>query len=618
MAEVFLARFEWARGLEKTVVVKRILPQWAAEPRFVEMFFSEAQLASQLSHPNIAQIIEFGESGGAYFLAMEYVDGPSLRTLFKAIRARGERMPFGHCARIVASACEALAYAHDLTDSRTGRPLQLVHRDVSPDNILISAAGAVKLADFGIAKAVTQTHHTKTGVVKGKLAYMSPEQVRSEPLDRRADIFALGVVLYELVAGAKPYEARSEIDLIQAIVKKDRIPLSSRRPDTPPELERIVFRAMERDRAQRYSDCRVMHGELEQFLISAGQPVSAFQIAELLERYVPPGHREAPKPEVRARKTPELPAAPPRSFPESFKEEEPTDTHRSEWSEPTRERTAPREARRPPWPLIVAVLAGVAALGGAATLFLGSGSAPPPATATGPRPLATPGAELGAVAASATPPVRPEDVEPRLKAAQVAMDRRDFDQVLDLLEQVRNPDGTRAATVEDLLRRAAEEKENKKDLAMAARQLNAGSCEAAEKTLAGSQGTLSFATEWQATKARLDRQCRKKEAVQPGTARTAAEQARAEEAEKLFEEGKALLKRRQYQDAQGFFAKCLELDRRNAECHLALGSTYARLRTPEKGAQHYREFLRLAPTHDRAPEVSRLLQEYEDQKTRQK
>ena len=489
MAEVFLARLEWARGLEKAVVVKRILPQWAAEPRFVEMFFSEAQLASQLSHPNIAQIIEFGESDGAYFLAMEYVDGSSLRTLFKAIRARGERMPFGHCARIVASACEALAYAHDLTDSRTGRPLQLVHRDVSPDNILISAAGAVKLADFGIAKAVTQSHHTKTGVVKGKLPYMSPEQVRSEPLDRRADIFSLGVVLYELVAGAKPYEARSEIDLIQAIVKKDRIPLSSRRPDTPPELERIVLRAMERDRALRYSDCRVMHGELEQFLISAGQPVSAFQIAELLERYVPPGRRE-PRPEVRARKTP----GPPAAAPESVREEEPTDTHQSEWSAPTRERTAPREARRPPWPLIVAVLAGVAAIGGGAALFLGGGAAPAPAEAT---------------------PSRPR-------------------------------------------------------------------------------------------------------VAQPGTARIDAGRATVEEARKLFEEGKQLLKVRQYQAAQGAFLRCLEVDQGNGECHLALGSTYARLRQPEKGAQHYREFLRLAPDHDRAPEVTRLLQEYEAQKTRQK
>src|SRR3954466_7646428 len=192
MAEVFLARFEWARGLEKTVVVKRILYHLAEDPIFIEMVFTEAQLASQLSHPNTAQIIEFGESEGFYFLAMEYIDGPSLRTLASAAHADGGGIPFGQCARIITCCCEALTHAHELTDAATGKPLNLVHRDVSPDNILVSKTGSVKLVDFGIAKAATQNHQTKTGLVKGKLAYMAPEQVRAEPLDCRADIYSLG------------------------------------------------------------------------------------------------------------------------------------------------------------------------------------------------------------------------------------------------------------------------------------------------------------------------------------------------------------------------------------------------------------------------------------------
>src|SRR3954465_288167 len=138
MAEVFLAKFEWARGLEKTVVVKRILHHLAEDPSFIEMFFAEAQLAAQLSHPCIAQIIEFGESEGIYFLSMEYVDGPSLRALANAAHAAGTGIPYPHCARIAASCCEALTHAHELKDAATGQPLNLVHRDVSPDNVLIS------------------------------------------------------------------------------------------------------------------------------------------------------------------------------------------------------------------------------------------------------------------------------------------------------------------------------------------------------------------------------------------------------------------------------------------------------------------------------------------------
>src|SRR6185295_7947464 len=285
MAEVFLAKFEWAYGLEKTVVVKRILQHLHQDPNFIAMFFSEAQLASRLDHPNIVQIIEFGESEDANFLAMEYVDGLTLRDLLVAAYQAGEFLPFGQCASIVAHACEALAYAHELTDPATGVPMKLVHRDVSLDNIIGSKAGPVKLMDFGIAKAVNQAHHTKTGVIKGKLSYMSPEQIRAQPLDRRVDVYGLGVVLYELVTGAKPFDNLSEAELLHEIVYGERIPMRERRKDAPPELERITTRALERDKERRYPDCRMMHADLESFLRSWHQPVNAFELAELIKRY---------------------------------------------------------------------------------------------------------------------------------------------------------------------------------------------------------------------------------------------------------------------------------------------------------------------------------------------
>ncbi|HVE83457.1 MAG TPA: FHA domain-containing protein [Myxococcales bacterium] len=233
--------------------------------------------------------------------------------------------------------------------------------------------------------------------------------------------------------------------------------------------------------------------------------------------------------------------------------------------------------------------------------------------ATGTNPPPTPLPPPPEAHTTEAPPVRTADVESRLKAAQQAMDKQEFDQVQDILEPLKNPDGTRPEKVEELLRQAGEEKENKRKLGLAAKEMNAGNFDSAEKLLAESQGTLSFATEWQTARSRLDKLSKKKVPTPPPPPK-GPDQAKQDEAQRLFEDGKQLLKKRQYKEAQVFFSKCLDLDRNNAECHLALGSTYARLREPEKGAQHYREFLRLAPTHERAPEVQKLLTDYEDQR----
>ena len=282
MAEVFLVKAAGPMGFEKTLVLKRILPHLAEEMAFVEMFLPEAKLAAQLTHPNIVQIFDFGESEGTYFLAMEYIDGPSLRTLIKRASAQGMELPLALCARLVANACEGLAFAHDFADPETGEAQGLIHRDISPDNILLSKQGAVKVVDFGIAKAAGQAHKTASGVIKGKLSYMPPEQVRAESLDRRVDVYALGVVLYELLTGHKPFEAESDVGLMRAILFQSPMPAVQFRPELPDAMRRILGRALAKDREQRYPDCHAFQSDLEEFILSVGKPVTTQQVAQLI------------------------------------------------------------------------------------------------------------------------------------------------------------------------------------------------------------------------------------------------------------------------------------------------------------------------------------------------
>ncbi|WNG52784.1 protein kinase [Archangium minus] len=286
MAEVFLAKAAGPMGFEKTLVVKRILPELAEEPAFVQMFLSEAKLAARLTHPNIAQIFDFGEADGAYFLAMEYIDGPSLRQVIKRAATQGVSLPPTLCARLISHACEGLAFAHDFVDPDTGEQQGLIHRDVSPDNILLSRQGAVKVVDFGIAKAAGQSHKTESGVIKGKIAYMPPEQLRAKPLDRRADVYALGVVLYELLTGQRPYASDSEAGLMQAIIYEPPIPAARVRPDLPQPLRRILSKALSKEREQRYADCHAFQADLEAYIVSVGRPVTAQQVAQFINQTV--------------------------------------------------------------------------------------------------------------------------------------------------------------------------------------------------------------------------------------------------------------------------------------------------------------------------------------------
>jgi len=276
------AETQGALGFAKTVVVKRIRPHLLDDPQFLLMFLNEAKLAAQLNHPNIVQIFDFGEAAGAYFIAMEYVDGPNLRTLSTLAHAAGTPIAFPLCAKIVSYACEGLAFAHEAIDLETDQPLGIVHRDVSPDNIVLARNGAVKVVDFGIAKAAEQIYQTQSGLRKGKVAYMAPEYLRGQPLDGRADLYALGVVLYELLSNKQPYEAESDLLLMLAKMDEPMVPVRARRPDIPKELEIAVERAMAQRRDDRYSSCRDLQADLERFIASAGQPLSQIHIAQMV------------------------------------------------------------------------------------------------------------------------------------------------------------------------------------------------------------------------------------------------------------------------------------------------------------------------------------------------
>ncbi|NOK19792.1 serine/threonine protein kinase [Corallococcus carmarthensis] len=282
MAEVFLAKAAGPRGFEKTLVLKRILPHLAEDEAFVEMFLGEAQLAARLDHPNVVQIFDFGEADGSYFLAMEYIDGPTLRRLIKRSMELKQPLSPAVCAKMVASAAEGLAFAHELADPETGAPLGLVHRDISPENVLVSRQGTVKVVDFGIAKVAGQSHRTATGVVKGKVAYMPPEQLQAKGMDGRVDVYALGIVLYELLTGKRPFDATTDVSMMQAILFEPFVPALTRRPDLPEAMQRILDKALAKDREQRYPDCRAFQADLERFVLSLGEPVGAYQIARLV------------------------------------------------------------------------------------------------------------------------------------------------------------------------------------------------------------------------------------------------------------------------------------------------------------------------------------------------
>ena len=270
MAEVFRAKAYGVEGFERFLAVKRILPSIAADDEFIEMFIDEAKIAVQLSHANIAQIFDLGKVEDSYFIALEHVHGKDLRAIFDACRAAGELMPIPQACFVVMKICEGLDYAHNKRDA-SGREMHLVHRDVSPQNVLLSYEGEIKLVDFGIAKAVGKASQTQAGILKGKFGYMSPEQVRGLPLDRRSDIFSVGIILYELLTGERLFLGDSDFATLEKVRSAEIPPPTSYNSEISSDLEQIVLRVLAKDLNERYQNAIDLHDDLQAYMYTAGE-----------------------------------------------------------------------------------------------------------------------------------------------------------------------------------------------------------------------------------------------------------------------------------------------------------------------------------------------------------
>ncbi|MGF1508969.1 MAG: serine/threonine protein kinase [Myxococcota bacterium] len=284
MAEVFRGKLTGVEGFERMVALKRILPSVSADPDFIEMFVDEAKLAVELQHANIAQTYELGKVGSQYFIAMEYVRGVDLRTIWDRARKRQRLLPFVMSAYVVQKVCEGLDYAHRKTDD-AGRCLELVHRDVSPHNILCSFDGEVKLIDFGIAQVAHKVSKTHAGALKGKFGYMSPEQIRGATIDERTDIFACGIVLYELLVGRRLFRGTNDFSLLEKIRNVEFLPPSQINKDLDPRLEEIILRALQRQPEDRYPSASAMATDLQRFVFESETSFDRRALAKYMSRH---------------------------------------------------------------------------------------------------------------------------------------------------------------------------------------------------------------------------------------------------------------------------------------------------------------------------------------------
>ena len=284
MAELFLALQKSVAGFEKLIVIKRILPSMNQDQAFIDMLLAEARVAATLSHPNIVQIFDVGQCDGLYYIAMEHVHGEDIRSIVRQMKKKGvAEFPLEHALQIILGMCGGLAYAHDKRDL-DGSPMNIVHRDISPQNVVITFSGDVKIVDFGIAKSDSKgVNETKSGKLKGKVPYMSPEQARGEEIDARSDVFATGVMLFELTTGKRLFKGQSEFETLKLICEREYPRPSQVRPGYPAELERIVMKALEKDRGARYQTAREMQADLEGFVRHERIPTSNIALEQFMQ-----------------------------------------------------------------------------------------------------------------------------------------------------------------------------------------------------------------------------------------------------------------------------------------------------------------------------------------------
>jgi eukaryotic-like serine/threonine-protein kinase len=280
MGEVFLAKQQGPEGFEKFLVIKRILSHHTDNPDYVDMFFAEARLAAKMSHSNIVQIFEMGEIDGAYFIAMEYVNGKSMKDIIDAAKAKGITLEPAHIAEMIIKLASGLGYAHNLRDM-SGNVLNIIHRDVNPHNALVSYGGETKVIDFGIAKSDFNSHKTETGTIKGKFVYMSPEQSAAEKIDKRSDIFSIGIVLYEMLAGENPFQKPNIVLSLDAIQRFSPPPPSTLNPAFVP-FDAVVEKALKKSALDRYQDCHDMVADLQRLLGTGEIPKPSLSLQQLM------------------------------------------------------------------------------------------------------------------------------------------------------------------------------------------------------------------------------------------------------------------------------------------------------------------------------------------------
>ncbi len=282
MASVYLAQLRSETGFSKWVAIKMIHPRMAADERFVSMFMHEAQILSRLDHPNVCTVFDFGQQGDEYYLAMEYLHGESVASLMRRAREQKMPVPYPIAARIISDAARGLHAAHELLMS-DGRPAGVVHRDVSPQNIFLLYEGSSKVVDFGIARSEERGEVTRTGELKGKFHYMAPEQLRQEDIDRRADLFALGIVLWELTTGRRLFKRQRDVDTMMAVLSNKYPRPSEKRDDYPEALENIVMRALAPLPADRFQTCDELARALNNFIVKSTQPADHSEVADFLQ-----------------------------------------------------------------------------------------------------------------------------------------------------------------------------------------------------------------------------------------------------------------------------------------------------------------------------------------------
>ncbi len=281
MAEVFRAESAGLEGFKKKVAIKRVLPHLAGKTEFIGMFLDEARLSAHLGHSNCVQVFDIGQGDNTYFIVMEMVEGADLKGVISHMRSKGQLFPVEEAVLICVRICDGLAYAHELRDER-GRPRNIVHRDMSPPNVLMTAYGEVKIADFGLAKANSQLEESQPGIIKGKFGYLSPEAAQGKTVDARTDIFAVGIILWEMLAGRRLFQGKSDLETVKQVQKALVPDIRQFNPQVPDAVIAVMNRALAGDPAQRYTTARELGHDLNQALFRLPRAVSSFDIAQLV------------------------------------------------------------------------------------------------------------------------------------------------------------------------------------------------------------------------------------------------------------------------------------------------------------------------------------------------